>query len=56
MPLDGDKRAAWAIRDDDGEFAFRRTEYDVERAAAAYRQMRGDFGEFAANRIERGSD
>jgi diadenosine tetraphosphatase ApaH/serine/threonine PP2A family protein phosphatase len=56
MPLDGDKRAAWAIRDDDDEFAFRRTEYDVERAAAAYRQMRGDFGEFAANRIERGSD
>ena len=56
MPLDGDRRAAWAIRDDDGDFAFRRTEYDVERAAAAYRQMRGDFGEFAANRIERGSD
>jgi predicted phosphodiesterase len=56
MPLDGDRRAAWAIQDDDGEFAFRRTQYDVERAAAAYRQMPGDFGEFAANRIERGSD
>ena len=56
MPLDGDRRAAWAIQDDDGEFAFRRTDYDVERAAGAYRQMRGDFGEFAANRIERGSD
>ncbi len=56
MPLDGDTRSAWAVRADDGEFAFRRTEYDVERAAAAYRAMGGDFGEFAARRIERGSD
>src|SRR5437763_320676 len=56
MPLDGDRRAAWAVRGDHGEFAFRRTEYDVERAAAAYRAMGGEFGEFAAIRIERGSD
>jgi predicted phosphodiesterase len=54
MPLDGDIRAAWATRD--GDFDFRRTEYDVERAAAAYRSMAGDFGEFAAQRILRGSD
>lgn len=54
MPLDGDRRAAWALRG--GDFDFRRTEYDVERAAAAYRSMGGDFGEFAARRIERGSD
>jgi predicted phosphodiesterase len=54
MPLDGDRRAAWATRN--GDFAFRRTEYDVERAAAAYRAMGGDFGEFAAARIEKGSD
>jgi len=54
MPLDGDVRAAWATWD--GDFEFRRTEYDVERAAAAYRSMGGDFGEFAAQRIERGSD
>jgi diadenosine tetraphosphatase ApaH/serine/threonine PP2A family protein phosphatase len=54
MPLDGDPRAAWATWD--GDFTFRRTEYDVERAAAAYRSMGGDFGEFAARRIERGSD
>ena len=54
MPLDGDVRSAWATWD--GDFAFRRTEYDVERAAAAYRAMGGDFGEFAARRIERGSD
>jgi diadenosine tetraphosphatase ApaH/serine/threonine PP2A family protein phosphatase len=54
MPLDGDVRAAWATWD--GDFAFRRTEYDVERAAEAFRKMGGDFGEFAARRIERGSD
>jgi diadenosine tetraphosphatase ApaH/serine/threonine PP2A family protein phosphatase len=54
MPLDGDVRAAWATWD--GDFDFRRTEYDVERAAAAYRSMGGDFGEFAARRILRGSD
>jgi diadenosine tetraphosphatase ApaH/serine/threonine PP2A family protein phosphatase len=54
MPLDGDVRAAWATWD--GDFEFRRTEYDVERAAAAYRSMGGDLGEFAANRILKGSD
>jgi predicted phosphodiesterase len=54
MPLDGDRRAAWATRD--GDFAFRRSEYDFERAAAAYRAMGGSFGEFAARRIEKGSD
>jgi diadenosine tetraphosphatase ApaH/serine/threonine PP2A family protein phosphatase len=56
MPLDGDRRAAWALRDDDGEFAFRRTEYDAESAAAAYRRLGGDFGELVSNRIVRGSD
>jgi len=54
MPLDGDVRAAWATWE--GDFEFRRTEYDVARAAAGYRSMGGDFGEFAARRIERGSD
>ena len=54
MPLDGDVRAAWATWD--GDFGFRRTEYDVERAAAAYRSMGGELAEFAANRILRGSD
>lgn len=54
MPLDGDVRAAWATWD--GHFEFRRTEYDVAKAAEAYRSMGGDFGEFAAKRIVRGSD
>jgi len=56
MPLDGDPRAAWAVRADDGEFEFRRTEYDVEQAVAGYRSLGGDFGEFAARRLELGSD
>ena len=56
MPLDGDRRSAWAVRTDDGEFEFRRTEYDNERAAAAYRRLGGDFGAMAAGRIEHGSD
>ena len=54
MPLDGDRRAAWALWS--GDFSFRRTEYDVERAAAAYRAVGGETGEFFARRIERGSD
>jgi predicted phosphodiesterase len=54
MPLDGDVRAAWATWD--GDFEFRRTEYDVERAAAAYRAMGGELGDFTANRILKGSD
>jgi predicted phosphodiesterase len=56
MPLDGDRRAAWAVRGDDGEFAFRRTEYDAERAADAYQQLGDGFGEMASRRIRRGSD
>jgi diadenosine tetraphosphatase ApaH/serine/threonine PP2A family protein phosphatase len=54
MPLDGDVRAAWATWD--GDFVFQRTEYDFERAAAAYQAMGGEFAEFAANRILKGSD
>ena len=56
MPLDGDTRSAWAVRYDDGQFEFRRTEYDNQRAAVAYRKLGGEFGEFAARRLERGSD
>lgn len=56
MPLDGDVRAAYALRNDDGEFAFRRVEYDVERAAQAWEKVGGTFGNFAAQRIRRGSD
>ena len=56
MPLDGDVRAAYAIRDNDGDFELRRVEYDVERAAAAYEALGRDFAALAAARIRKGSD
>ncbi len=55
MPLDGDPRAAYALRGDDGEFQFRRVEYDVERVAQAWERQPG-WGRMAAERIRRGSD
>jgi predicted phosphodiesterase len=54
MPLDGDNRAAWAVRREDGEFEFRRTEYDVERAAAKVREY--DWGDRVAGRLVNGRD
>ena len=56
MPLDGDVRAAYALRSDDSEFEFRRVEYDVEQAAQAWERVGGTFGNFAAQRVRRGSD
>jgi predicted phosphodiesterase len=53
-PLDRDPRAAWALLDG-GEILFRRTEYDVARAAAQMRTY-GDWAEPIARRIERGFD
>ena len=56
MPLDGDTRAAWAVRDDEGGFEFRRTEYDVERAVAKARELGGSWGEKIAHRLAHASD
>jgi diadenosine tetraphosphatase ApaH/serine/threonine PP2A family protein phosphatase len=56
MPLDGDVRAAYALRHDDGEFEFRRVEYDIEQAARAWDKMPGSFGQFAGQRLRKGSD
>jgi diadenosine tetraphosphatase ApaH/serine/threonine PP2A family protein phosphatase len=56
MPLDGDVRAAYALRHDDGEFEFRRVEYDIERPAQAWDKMPGSFGRFAGQRLRKGSD
>ena len=56
MPLDGDVRGAYALRHDDGEFEFRRVEYDNERVAQAWEELGGDFGKFAAQRTRKGSD
>lgn len=54
MPLDGDPRAAWALYEN-GQILFRRTEYDIERAAAKMRSY-GDWAERIVLRIEQGSD
>ncbi len=56
MPLDGDVRAAYALRRDDGEFEFRRVEFDTERVAKAWEEFGGSFGTMAAERTRRGSD
>ncbi len=55
MPLDGDVRAAYALRHDDGRFEFRRVEYDVERAATAWEPLPG-WGPMVAQRLRKGSD
>jgi diadenosine tetraphosphatase ApaH/serine/threonine PP2A family protein phosphatase len=55
MPLDGDVRAAYVLRDDGGEFEFRRVEYDTERVAAAWERLPG-WGAMVAQRIRKGSD
>jgi putative phosphoesterase len=49
IPLDGDRRAAYAIVDDDGSVELRRAEYDWEQAA---REVREKVGELPAKRIE----
>jgi len=54
MPLDGDPRAAWALYED-GRILFRRTDYDIERAAAKMRSY-GDWAERIVRRLEQGSD
>jgi diadenosine tetraphosphatase ApaH/serine/threonine PP2A family protein phosphatase len=56
MPLDGDVRAAYALRDDDGRFEFRRVDFDTERVARAWEALGGTFGQMAAARTRRGSD
>jgi putative phosphoesterase len=55
MPLDGDTRAAYALRHDDGEFEFRRVAYDIERAAQAWAKLPG-WGPMVAARLRKGSD
>jgi predicted phosphodiesterase len=49
MPLDGDVRAAWAVRRADGELELRRTAYDVTPAVEKMREY--DWGERIAQRL-----
>jgi len=42
MPLDGDRRAAYALVDDEGQLELRRVEYDFEATIADIRRRFGD--------------
>ena len=52
MPLDGDRRASYALLGGDGGVEHRRVEYDHAASAAAIRERLGAAGEVAARRIE----
>lgn len=53
MPFDGDRRAAYALVDDDGEVEHRRVEYDAAATVAALRErFDGPFVRTVARRIE----
>jgi diadenosine tetraphosphatase ApaH/serine/threonine PP2A family protein phosphatase len=52
MPLDGDRRAAYALLHDQGELEQRRVAYDHAAAARAVRECLGEAGELPARRIE----
>ena len=54
MPLDGDRRAAWAIRRPGGELELRRTDYEPARAVKKMREY--DWGERVALRLLNGRD
>jgi diadenosine tetraphosphatase ApaH/serine/threonine PP2A family protein phosphatase len=49
IPLDGDRRAAYALLDDDGRIELRRVDYDWQAAAD---EVRAKMGELPAKRIE----
>ena len=54
MPLDGDRRAAYALLHPGGGVEHRRVEYDVDAVLAVLRErFDGEWAEVAAGRIER---
>lgn len=52
IPLDGDRRAAYAVAGDDGRLELRRVAYDHAASARAVRDVLGSAGETPARRIE----
>jgi diadenosine tetraphosphatase ApaH/serine/threonine PP2A family protein phosphatase len=52
IPLDGDRRAAYALIADDGQAELRRVDYDFQASARAVRERLGEAGEVPARRIE----
>lgn len=56
MPLDGDARAAWALRSPDGAIELRRTEYDRAEVIARLREIGSEWAELVARRLELSAD
>ncbi len=52
MPFDGDPRAAYALLADSGAIERRRVQYDHMAAAKRIREVVGEAGDVAANRVE----
>lgn len=52
LPFDGDRRAAYALRDGGGEIELRRVAYDADASARAVRDRLGPAAEGLARRIE----
>lgn len=52
MPLDGDRRASWAVLHDDGRIEHRRVAYDWERVAADLQAIGAPWADRSARRIE----
>jgi diadenosine tetraphosphatase ApaH/serine/threonine PP2A family protein phosphatase len=52
MPMDGDRRAGWAILHDDGRVEHRRVAYDHERVVAGLRAIGSPWADRSARRIE----
>jgi diadenosine tetraphosphatase ApaH/serine/threonine PP2A family protein phosphatase len=52
MPLDGDRRAAWAILHDDGRIEHRRVAYDYGSVVADLREVGAPWADRSARRIE----
>ena len=52
IPLDGDRRSAYALVDEDGRVEQRRVDYDYAASAAELRARFGEAGEIPARRIE----
>ena len=57
LPFDGDRRAAYALWNDDGEFQLRRVDYDSDAYAAQMRdRMSATLGETVETLIRRVQD
>ena len=52
LPLDGDRRAAWALRTPDGAIELRRTEYDAAPSIERLREIGSEWADAVALMLE----